>query len=203
MGARAPNPDGAPVGAGAGSGRRLGSGPWGWRRGSTVERWRRGRAAATTEIQGRGHRTQPWGRRPRRERAGVVAVSAWRARGCGRDEWDGEACTGRTRAVAAATSAGRARWCVEQGRPVRVVTGRRAKWAQRGRGGRGLTGVAETRVGEARWSLWGGGRGRRQRRGGGPAKAWRFQRGAPAWWRGREAPAEVGSGALPRSSRGR
>ena len=124
-------------------------------------------------------------------------------RAFGRDVWDGEACTGRTRAVAAATSAGRARWCVEQGRPVRVATERRAERAHRGRGGRGLTGVAETRVGEARWSLWGGGRGRRQRRGGGPAKAWRFQRGAPAWWRGREAPAEVGSGALPRSSRGR
>ena len=142
-----------------------------------MERWRRGRAAATTEIQGRGHRTQPRGRRPRRERAGVVAVSARRARGCGRDERDGEACTGRTRVVAAATSAGRARWCVEQGRPVRVATGRRAEWAQRGRGGRGLIGVAETRVDEARWSLWGGGRGRRQRRGEGPAKAWRFQRG--------------------------
>ena len=42
----------------------------------------RGRAAATAGTQGRGHRTQPRGRRPRRERAGVVA--GWRVLGVGR-----------------------------------------------------------------------------------------------------------------------
>ena len=79
----------------------------------------------------------------------------------------GVACTGRTRAVAAATSAGRARWRVEQGRPVRVVTGRRAERAQRGRGGRGLTGVAQKRGGEARGRpLWRR-TGMRRRQGGG------------------------------------
>ena len=178
MGARAPDPDGAPVGAGAGSGRRLGSGPWGWRRGSTVERWRRGRAAASTEIQGRGHRTQPRGRRPRRERAGVVA--GWRVLGVGRG-CSGVAGAGgirwshrRRQGLGATAGAVRGHGAVsaQRTRPERVNRGRarrgprRRARAREGEEG-SKAGLTSGGVGHGQW----GARGRWRRRGG--RRRWR------------------------------